>query len=154
MKAQSLINFTTYNRADAVPVIVPRTDSRPEIHSELRNEDSLASRTMPFSLQSKNIELRKLSSGRDDLQLPTISPQSETAGSNSHRHNSLSCRKAFATFKGQQDQGLAENSSNDNWPPVIIKTNRTDVIEPPAVFPSESCMYFVDLYITFFVLSF
>ncbi|XP_031381688.1 katanin p80 WD40 repeat-containing subunit B1 homolog isoform X2 [Punica granatum] len=137
-KSQSLINFPTYNRADVVPVIVPRTDSKPEIASDSRKETSLASRTMPFSLQSKSMELRKLSNGSDDSEQPTVSGQSETAGSNCNGPGSFSTRKTLAPMKGQQDQGLPERSANDNWPPVIIKTNASTMIEPPVGLRNES----------------
>ncbi|KAK4766160.1 hypothetical protein SAY87_007802 [Trapa incisa] len=135
-KSQSLINFPTNNKADIVPVIVPRTDPIPEITTEMRKEGSLASRTMPFSLQSKTMEFRKFSNGRDDSEQPTVSSQSE--GSNSNGQVTFSNRKSFASFKAQRYQGISERSSDDNWPPIIIKTSNSTMIEPPGGFPNET----------------
>lgn len=151
-KSQSVINFPTNSKADVVPVIVPRTDPVSDITSELRKESSLASRTMPFSLQSKTMELQKFSNGRDDSEQATVSCQSESTGSNSNGQVSFSSRKAFASFKAQRDQGLPERSSDDNWPPIIIKTSTSTMIEPPGVFLNESCTFLVDPLITSFML--
>ncbi|KAK4750295.1 hypothetical protein SAY87_027744 [Trapa incisa] len=139
LRSQSLINFPTNNKADIVPIIVPRTDPTPEITSEIRKEASLASRTMPFSLQSKTMEMRKFSNGRDDSEQPTVSSQSEIAGSNSNGQVSFSSRKSFASFKAQRDQGMSERSSDDNWPPIIIKTSTSTMVEPSGAFPNETC---------------
>ncbi|XP_073012627.1 katanin p80 WD40 repeat-containing subunit B1 homolog KTN80.4-like isoform X2 [Typha latifolia] len=50
---------------DVVPVVAPRTNSRVELASESRKE-LVAGRTLPYSLQSKFSDFRKLSSIKDD----------------------------------------------------------------------------------------
>ncbi|KAI4384317.1 hypothetical protein MLD38_002488 [Melastoma candidum] len=78
-KAHSTIGIPSFEKSDIVPVVVPRNDARAEVAVESRKDVGLASRTMPFSLQSKTIELRGSSDGRGDLDQPTISAQPEAA---------------------------------------------------------------------------
>ncbi|MQL93546.1 hypothetical protein Taro_026192 [Colocasia esculenta] len=58
-------NIQVFNKADVVPVIVPRTSPRVELAADSRKEIG-AGRTVPYSIQSKLTDFRKLTNNRDD----------------------------------------------------------------------------------------
>uniref|UniRef100_A0A2P2M6Z8 Katanin p80 WD40 repeat-containing subunit B1 homolog n=1 Tax=Rhizophora mucronata TaxID=61149 RepID=A0A2P2M6Z8_RHIMU len=70
--AHSAVNVPVINKADVIPVIVPRYNTRLEQASESRKEIGIAGRTMPFSLQSNMADYRKFPSNRDDVEQPSI----------------------------------------------------------------------------------
>ncbi|KAJ0235337.1 Katanin p80 WD40 repeat-containing subunit B1 [Hirschfeldia incana] len=64
-------NLPVVNKVDFSPVIVPRTDPVIEQAAESRAELDIIGRTMPYSLQSKAADSRRLSSIRNEPDLPT-----------------------------------------------------------------------------------
>lgn len=58
-------NIQVFNKADVVPVIVPRTCPRVELASDSRKEIGTG-KTMPYSIQSKLTDFRKLANTRDE----------------------------------------------------------------------------------------
>ncbi|XP_057962663.1 katanin p80 WD40 repeat-containing subunit B1 homolog KTN80.4 [Malania oleifera] len=78
-KVNSTANISLFNKPDVIPVIVPRTNARLDQAPD-RKEIGSVGRTIPFSLQSKTTDFRKLPNSRDELERPNISAMSETAG--------------------------------------------------------------------------
>ncbi|CAC08339.1 katanin p80 subunit-like protein [Arabidopsis thaliana] len=72
-KANPKANPPVVNKEDYFPVIVPRTEPIIEQASESRAELDIIGRTMPYSLQSKAADSRRLSSSRNEPDLPTSS---------------------------------------------------------------------------------
>ncbi|ESQ40784.1 hypothetical protein EUTSA_v10012683mg [Eutrema salsugineum] len=70
-KANSKSNPQVVNKGDIFPVIVPRTDPIIEQVAESRAELDIIGRTMPYSLQSKAADSRRLSSSRNEPDVPT-----------------------------------------------------------------------------------
>ncbi|KAL0709243.1 hypothetical protein Bca4012_016221 [Brassica carinata] len=66
-------NLPVVNKEEFFPVIVPRTDPIIEQAVESRAELDIIGRTMPYSLQSKAADSRRLSSIRNEPDLPTDS---------------------------------------------------------------------------------
>ena len=75
-KVLSAANVPVLNKADVIPVIVPRTNSMSEQVAVSRKAIGIAARTMPFSLQSKTTDFRKFSNSKEDMDQPTTSIQS------------------------------------------------------------------------------
>ncbi|XP_010546257.1 PREDICTED: katanin p80 WD40 repeat-containing subunit B1 homolog [Tarenaya hassleriana] len=72
-RANPSVNPPVMNKADFVPVIVPRSDLSDEQTAESRAELDIIGRTMPYSLQSKASDPRRLPSNRNEPDLPTTS---------------------------------------------------------------------------------
>uniref|UniRef100_A0A1J3CIH9 Katanin p80 WD40 repeat-containing subunit B1 homolog n=2 Tax=Noccaea caerulescens TaxID=107243 RepID=A0A1J3CIH9_NOCCA len=70
-KSNTKANPPVVNKGDFPPVIVPRTDPIVEQAGESRSELDIIGRTMPYSLQSKAADSRRLSSSRNESDLPT-----------------------------------------------------------------------------------
>lgn len=70
-KANPKANPPAVDKGDVFPVIVPRTDPIIEQAAESRAELDIIGRTMPYSLQSKAADSRRLSSSRNEPELPT-----------------------------------------------------------------------------------
>ncbi|KAG2334421.1 hypothetical protein Bca52824_005601 [Brassica carinata] len=66
-------NLPVVNKEEFFPVIVPRTDPIIEQAVESRAELDIIGRTMPYALQSKAADSRRLSSIRNEPDLPTDS---------------------------------------------------------------------------------
>lgn len=67
VNVQSITNPACFNSSDAIPVVVPRNNSRFQQSVESRNEGVVA-RTMPLSLHSKALDVRKFSNVKDELE--------------------------------------------------------------------------------------
>lgn len=144
-RAHSAVNVPTFNKSDVAPVIVPRNDLRSEVSVESRKEVDLASRTMPFSLQSKAMEARKLSNGRDETDQPSVSGQSDGLSPNSGGPANFPSRSSVSTVRGPFPRySSAERKTKDESSTVSGKHDIGPVVEPPAPF-IEICMYFMIL---------
>ncbi|XP_042445263.1 katanin p80 WD40 repeat-containing subunit B1 homolog KTN80.4-like isoform X2 [Zingiber officinale] len=86
-KVQSTSNLQT-NRADLVPVIVPRTSMRIELPSDSINDSGIG-RTMSFDIQAKFTEFWKVSNIRQNSDKIDISIQSGFLGSRNIEQNEL-----------------------------------------------------------------
>ncbi|XP_008802561.2 katanin p80 WD40 repeat-containing subunit B1 homolog KTN80.4-like isoform X1 [Phoenix dactylifera] len=87
-KSHGTTNIQTFNKNDVIPVIVPRTSSRVELGSDSRKETG-AGRTLPYSVQSKFSDFRKLSNIRDDSDRSDISIQSGFVGNKNSESNEV-----------------------------------------------------------------
>lgn len=131
-KAHSAVNVPIFNKADIVPVIVPRTNTRVEQAAESRKEFGIAARTMPFSLQSKTAELRRFSNSRDDMDQPTISTPSENMSFKTTDSSSNADGNIFVA-KGSTD-GLSINERNfkDDRSAELGRHYSNSMREPPV----------------------
>uniref|UniRef100_A0A6N2LEJ7 Katanin p80 WD40 repeat-containing subunit B1 homolog n=1 Tax=Salix viminalis TaxID=40686 RepID=A0A6N2LEJ7_SALVM len=101
MKFHSAVNAPALNKADVIPVIVPRTNSRSEQVADSRKEIDIAARTMPFSLHLKTTDFRKFSNSREDIDQPTTSIQPpETRGCKATELISVTDRNISPAVKG------------------------------------------------------
>lgn len=87
-KTHGTTNIQTFNKNDVIPVIVPRTSSRMEPGSDSRKETS-AGRTLPYSIQSKFSDIRKLSNIRDDSDRSDTTIQSGFVGNKNSETNEV-----------------------------------------------------------------
>ncbi|KAG5238001.1 katanin p80 WD40 repeat-containing B1 [Salix suchowensis] len=135
MKFHSAVNAPALNKADVIPVIVPRTNSRSEQVADSRKEIDIAARTMPFSLHLKTTDFRKFSNSREDIDQPTTSIQPpETTGCKATELISVTDRNISPAVKGsihgittaERSIGSGNYKSDSTW-------------EPPASYQEENC---------------
>ncbi|OAY52135.1 katanin p80 WD40 repeat-containing subunit B1 homolog KTN80.4 [Manihot esculenta] len=139
IKAQLAVNAPIFNKADIVPVIVPRTNMRPESVAESRKDIGIAGRTMPFSLQSKTSDYRKFPSGRDDVDQSTISIPSESPSSKSTELSTIADRNTIPIVKGSL-HGLStvERNIKDDRPIGSGKQDSNLTTELPVRYQEEN----------------
>lgn len=142
IKAQLAVNAPIFNKADIVPVIVPRTNMRPESVAESRKDIGIAGRTMPFSLQSKTSDYRKFPSGRDDVDQSTISIPSESPSSKSTELSTIADRNTIPIVKGSL-HGLStvERNIKDDRPIGSGKQDSNLTTELPVRYQEENCKF-------------
>jgi len=102
LKSHTTSSVPLINRSDIIPVIVPRTSTRPEPVADSRKEVGVAGTTMPLSLQSKAVDIRKFTNNRDDVDKPPFSHVTE-----------------FAASKGNELSGFADKN---NLPASVSST--------------------------------
>lgn len=114
-KSASAANVPILSKSDFIPVIVPRTNSRFEPAAESRKEFGIAGRTMPFSLQSKISDLRKVQNSRDEIDRQSNSVLPETTGTQATELSSIVERNNFPAVKGSiQGMSAAERNMKDD----------------------------------------
>jgi len=94
LKSHTTSSVPLINRSDIIPVIVPRTSTRPEPVADSRKEFGVAGTTMPLSLQSKAVDIRKFTNNRDDVDKPPLSHATD-----------------FAASKGSELSGFADKNN-------------------------------------------
>ncbi|KAK6921524.1 WD40 repeat [Dillenia turbinata] len=140
LKAQTTTNPSVFNKSDIVPVIVPRTSMRSEQASESRNEvGSVVARTMPFSLQSKVAEIKKLSNSRDDLEKPPVNGQPHNVGPKPAELTGVVDQMTFPSIKSPTRRiSEVERTVKDDPFSVSGKCDSNSMVEPPTCYPHES----------------
>ncbi|KAJ6983814.1 katanin p80 WD40 repeat-containing subunit B1 [Populus alba x Populus x berolinensis] len=135
MKVHSAVNVPVLNKADVIPVIVPRTNSRSEQVAGSRKEIDIAARTMPFSLHLKTTDFRKFSNSREDMDQPTTSIQpAETTGCKATELISVTDRNISPAVKGSI-HGLT--TAEQPFGSGNYKSDST--LEPPTSYQKEYC---------------
>ncbi|KAJ6767459.1 KATANIN P80 SUBUNIT [Salix koriyanagi] len=139
-KILSAANIPVLNKADVIPVIVPRTSSRLEQVPDSRKEIGIAARTMPFSLQSKTPDFRKFSNSREDMDQPTSSIQSETKGCKATELMSVVDRNITPGVKTSiHGNSTAERNNRDDRSIGSGNYESNSTTEPPASYQEENC---------------
>ncbi|KAF9675125.1 hypothetical protein SADUNF_Sadunf10G0198800 [Salix dunnii] len=134
MKFHSAVTAPALNKADVIPVIVPR-NSRSEQVADSRKEIDIAARTMPFSLHLKTTDFQKSSNSREDIDQPTTSVQPpETTGCKATEMISVTDRNISPAVEGLiHGITTAERSiGSGNY-----KSDST--LEPPVSYQEENC---------------
>lgn len=139
-KVNASSNITILNKPDIVPVIVPRTSTRLEPATEPRKEIDIAGRTMPFSLQSKTTDFRKFVARGDDIDRPTVTTLSETAGSKAAELGHNVDRNIFSGKGPMQGISVAERNPRDRYI-VSSKSETMSMSESPADNQEDRCTY-------------
>ncbi|VVB13708.1 unnamed protein product [Arabis nemorensis] len=111
-RANPKANPPVVNKGDVFPVIIPRTDPIFEPVAESRAELDIIGRTMPYSLQSKAADSRRLSSSRNEPDLPTSSLL-ERSGSQSIEPSNLQDGNIYPSDEGGT-WDTAERKNKDN----------------------------------------
>ncbi|KAJ6323336.1 hypothetical protein OIU77_013036 [Salix suchowensis] len=138
-KILSAANIPVLNKADVIPVIVPRTSSRLEQVPDSRKEIGIAARTMPFSLQSKTPDFRKFSNSREDMDQPTTSIQSETKGCKATELMSVVDRNITPGVKTSiHGISTAERNNRDDRSIGSGNYESNSTTEPPASYQEEN----------------
>lgn len=141
-KAHAAVNAPLLSKADVIPVIVPRTNTRLEQAAESRKEIGIAGRTMPFSLQLKTSDFRKFPSSREDTDQPTISMLSEATGCKATEMGSVTDRNIFPSVKGSiLGVSTAERNIKDDRYTGSGKNESNLMMDPPTSYQEESCKY-------------
>ncbi|KAJ6910184.1 katanin p80 WD40 repeat-containing subunit B1-like isoform X1 [Populus alba x Populus x berolinensis] len=139
-KILSAANVPVLNKADVIPVIVPRTNSRSEQVADSRKEIGIAARTMPFSLQSKTTDFRKFSNSREDMDQPTTSTQSETTGCKATEPISVMDRNITPAVKASiHGISTAERNVGDDRSMGSGNYESDSTTEPPNSYQEENC---------------
>ncbi|CAN6805604.1 unnamed protein product [Brassica oleracea] len=105
-------NLPIVNKGDFSSVIVPRTDPIIEQAVESRAELDIIGRTMPYSLQSKAADSRRLSSIRNEPDLPTDSPLERSHSQPTEPSNLQDGNTFTSEESGEWD--TAERKNKDN----------------------------------------
>ncbi|KAH8501853.1 hypothetical protein H0E87_016575 [Populus deltoides] len=139
-KILSAANVPVLNKADVIPVIVPRTNSRSEQAADSRKEIGIAARTMPFSLQSKTTDFRKFSNSREDMDQPTTSTQSETTSCKATELISVMDRNITPAVKASiHGISTAERNIGDDRSMGSGNYESDSTTEPPTSYQEENC---------------
>lgn len=132
-------NLPIVKKGDFSPVIVPRTDPVIEQAVESRAELDIIGRTMPYSLQSKAADSRRLSSIRNEPDLPTDSPL-ERSHSHPTEPSKLQDGDAF-TSEESGTWDTAERKSKDNRYRGFGRFNSRSLLRSPPRNHDENCMF-------------
>ncbi|XP_010521774.1 PREDICTED: katanin p80 WD40 repeat-containing subunit B1 homolog [Tarenaya hassleriana] len=111
-RANTAVNAPVMNKSDFVPVIVPRTDLRGDQATESRTELDIIGRTMPYSLQSKAADSRRLPSNRNESDLPTTSTLERPGSQATDPSNTLDGNAFSSVRGGTQGTSAAERKPN------------------------------------------
>lgn len=95
LKSQTTSGVPLINKSDTIPVIVPRTTLRSEPVADSRKEVGVSGTTMPLSLQSKAVDIRKYSNSRDDEDKLPFSLVAESASSKSSESSGFADKNNF-----------------------------------------------------------
>lgn len=134
-KVQSTSNLQT-NKPDRVPVIVPRTSLRTELPSD-SIKDSGVGRTMPFDIQAKFTEFRKVSNIREI----DISIHSGFLGSRNIEQNELLDRTSVSSGNAGTHV-TAEEKNLDGAKHMIKGRIRSNSFREPRLhFDQENCKF-------------
>lgn len=145
-KAQSTASVPVINKLDVIPVIVPRTNMRSEQAADSRKEVGLAARTMPFSLQSKATDFRKLSNSRDEVDKQIVSVVPEFTGSKAAELSSGTDRNILPVAKSlTQGVSAEERSMKDDRFIGPSKHEMNSMTESAASYQHASCMLSLEL---------
>ncbi|XP_050223134.1 katanin p80 WD40 repeat-containing subunit B1 homolog KTN80.3-like isoform X2 [Mercurialis annua] len=138
-KTQPATNVPVLNKVDVTPVIVPRNTTRPELVAESRKEFGIAGRTMPFSLQSKASDYRKISNSRDDMDQPTISAPSDITSVKSTALSRIADRTIISTAKGSiHGTSTADRNVKEDRPLGLGKQDSNPLAEPPISYQEDN----------------
>ncbi|XXG86877.1 hypothetical protein AAC387_Pa11g1701 [Persea americana] len=138
-KTQSTMNIQTFNKADIIPIVVPKTSGRMEQAHDFRKETVTTGRIMPFAVQSKANESRKLSSGRDDSERANISVQARSGGQKSDGLNEVSGQKFLSGISGMnQPISATERNMADIISVRTVKRESNVLTEQRGSFRSEN----------------
>ncbi|XP_004489186.1 katanin p80 WD40 repeat-containing subunit B1 homolog KTN80.3 isoform X2 [Cicer arietinum] len=81
LKSHTTSNVPLIGKSDIIPIIVPRTSMRSDPVADSRKDVGVTGNTMPLSMQSKAVDVRKYPNSRDDVDKPPFSPVAEFAAS-------------------------------------------------------------------------
>ncbi|KAL1209770.1 Katanin p80 WD40 repeat-containing subunit B1-like protein [Cardamine amara subsp. amara] len=128
-KSNPKSNPSVVNKEDFFPVIIPRTDPIIEQAAESRAELDIIGRTMPYSLQSKAADSRRLSSSRNEPDLPTASPLERTRSQPVEPSN-LQDGKTYPSDEGGTGD-TAERKNRDNRYREFGRFNSRSLVRSP-----------------------
>ncbi|KEH24722.1 putative transcription factor WD40-like family [Medicago truncatula] len=125
LKSHTTSSVPLINRSDIIPVIVPRTSTRPESVADSRKEVGVAGTTMPLSLQSKAVDIRKFTNNRDDGDKPPFSHVTEFAASKGSELSGFSDKNNLpASVSSTQDEGGGQKLNRDGCSIEVQKRGR------------------------------
>ena len=140
-KSHGTTNLPSFNKSDVVPVIVPRTSSRMELASDSRR-DIGAGRTLPYNIQSKLTDLRKLSNA-NDLDRSSISTQSVFLGNkNTESNEDVDPNFVSAAICVNRPMVAAERNADEVRYVGSTKMGVSPLTEPSTSYHQDNCMFF------------
>lgn len=138
-KSNTKANPPVVNKGDFPPVTVPRTDPIVEQAGESRSELDIIGRTMPYSLQSKAADSRRLSSSRNESDLPTGSLLERSRSQPIEPDDLQDGNTHLSDEGGTWD--TAERKHNDNRDRVFGRFNSRSLVRSPPRNHDENCMF-------------
>lgn len=137
-KAQSTASVPIVNKLDVIPVIVPRTNVRPEQAAESRKEVGVAGRTMMFSLPSKTADFRKFPNSRDEVDKQVVSAPPESTSSRAESCSGTD-RNIFPAVKSSiQGISAADKSMKEDRFIGSGKHEMNSTIDPTSSYHHET----------------
>ncbi|XP_006848621.2 katanin p80 WD40 repeat-containing subunit B1 homolog isoform X1 [Amborella trichopoda] len=134
-KVQPASNLQMINKPEIVPVIVPRSSARVDQSQSLdsRKESSVVGRTIPYSIQAKLTEPRKLSVSRDDPEKVNVAGQSGPMGHKSTEMNEGTDQNFLSGFDNTCGPTTAPEGNRGDIRYMGAGKHRLDMnLEPPA----------------------
>jgi katanin p80 WD40 repeat-containing subunit B1 len=129
LKSHTTSSVSLINKSDIIPVIVPRTSTRSEPVADFRKEVGVAGTSMPLSLQSRAVDIRKFTNSRDDVDKPPFSSVTEFATSKCSELSGFTDKNNLpASVSSTQGNNLLNCMVSVILPPILfirIKTHKS-----------------------------
>lgn len=135
-------NLRVVNKGDYFPVIVPTTDPVVEQAVESRAELDIIGRTMPYSLQSKAADSRRLSSIRNEPVDPPTDSLLERSQSQPIEPSSLQDGNTFTSEEcGGWDTSERKNYKDNRYNRGFGRFNSQSLLRSPPRNHDQICMF-------------
>ncbi|THU71793.1 hypothetical protein C4D60_Mb04t05260 [Musa balbisiana] len=122
-KAQATTNLQTINKSDIIPVIVPRTNPRVELSSDSTKVTGVG-RTIPYDIQSKFANFRKLSNIRENSDKADMSIESGLVGNRNTEQNEYLGQTSISSANAVTQLVTAGENNQDGVRRVITGRGR------------------------------
>ncbi|CAL9151800.1 unnamed protein product [Musa hybrid cultivar] len=138
-KAQATTNLQTINKSDIIPVIVPRTNPRVELSSDSTKVTGVG-RTIPYDIQSKFANFRKVSNIRENSDKADMSIESGLVGNRNTEQNEYLGQTSISSANAVTQLVTAGENNQDGVRPVITGRGRLNSFrESTANYDQENC---------------
>ncbi|CAL9050171.1 unnamed protein product [Musa banksii] len=122
-KAQATTNLQTINKSDIIPVIVPRTNPRVELSSDSTKVTGVG-RTIPYDIQSKFANFRKVSNIRENSDKADMSIESGLVGNRNTEQNEYLGQTSISSANAVTQLVTAGENNQDGVRRVITGRGR------------------------------
>ncbi|KAJ8455715.1 hypothetical protein OPV22_035064 [Ensete ventricosum] len=138
-KAQATTNLQTINKSDIIPVIVPRTNPRVELSSDSTKVTGVG-RTIPYDIQSKFANFRKVSNIRENSDKADMSIESGLVGNRNTEQNEYLDQTSISSANAVTQLATAGENNQDGVRRNITGRGRLNSFrESTANYDQENC---------------
>ncbi|RWW67638.1 hypothetical protein BHE74_00024897 [Ensete ventricosum] len=137
-KAQATTNLPTIKKCDIIPVIVPRTSPRLELSADSINDG--IGRTVPYDIQSKSANFRKVSNINENSERADMSVQSGFVRSRSTEQNEPMDQTAISSGNAVTQRVTGGETNLDDVKRVTTGRPEANLFrESSANYDQENC---------------